>query len=232
MDRLFRSFSQVDASTTRRYGGTGLGLAISRYLVEQMGGSIRVESSGIPGEGSLFTVQAPFQVVIDESSSVAGGVTSNVRGDAAGLLHNKAVLVVDDNATNRKILLHQLGAWGMKVEEAACAAEALALLLAGRKYQLAVLDGAMPDMDGFALGRAIREHYSVRQLPLLLLLSYNRRPGECRRAGRRLPAQARQAGAVAGGGAPIADVPARAPPAGARQIAGTPRWANANPCAS
>jgi signal transduction histidine kinase/CheY-like chemotaxis protein len=163
MSRLFRSFSQVDASTTRRYGGTGLGLAISRHLVEQMGGSIQVESSGVRGQGSVFRVHLPIQVVIDEGSSAATGDVSALQG--------KAVLVVDDNATNRKILLHQLGAWGMKVEEVTCAAEALALLLAGRKYDLVVLDGAMPDMDGFALGRAIREHYSPRQLAMVLLTS-------------------------------------------------------------
>jgi CheY-like chemotaxis protein len=118
-------------------------------------------------------VQLPIQAVIDESSSVAGGMDSKAGGNAVAVLRNQSVLVVDDNATNRKILLHQLGAWGMKVEEAACAAEALALLLAGHKYQLAVLDGAMPDMDGFALGRAIREHYGASRLPLLLLTSFD-----------------------------------------------------------
>jgi CheY-like chemotaxis protein len=165
MDRLFRSFSQVDASTTRRYGGTGLGLAISRHLVHLMGGRIEVESSGIPGQGAQFRVELPVQVAID------GGYGELGSSAGAALLEGLAVLVVDDHATNRKILQHQLGAWGMKVEEATCAAEALALLLAGRKYQIAILDGAMPDMDGFALGRAIREQYSARQLALVLLTS-------------------------------------------------------------
>ncbi len=162
MDRLFRSFSQVDASTTRRYGGTGLGLAITRHLVQLMGGNIKVESSGIPGQGSLFRLQLPVQVVLDGSSDLS-------REPSA--LHGLSVLVVDDHPTNRKILQHQLSAWGMRVEEATCAAEALALLLAGHKYQVALLDGAMPDMDGFALARAIREHYSTKQLALVLLTS-------------------------------------------------------------
>jgi signal transduction histidine kinase/DNA-binding response OmpR family regulator len=166
MDRLFRSFSQVDNSTTRRFGGTGLGLAISRRLVELMHGSVEVESAGIPGRGSLFRVRLPVQVVVEE-----GG------GTDAQLLHQlkgKSVLVVDDNATNRKILEHQLSAWGMRVRVTTCAAEALALLLAGHKYHLAVLDGVMPDMDGFTLARAIREHYSRAALPLVMLTSLDR----------------------------------------------------------
>jgi CheY-like chemotaxis protein len=86
-------------------------------------------------------------------------------------LRERAVLIVDDNATNRKILDHQLAAWGMHVEAATCAAEALALLLAGRRYDLAILDGVMPDMDGYALARAIREQFNRQALPLILLTS-------------------------------------------------------------
>ncbi len=166
MDRLFRSFSQVDSSTTRRFGGTGLGLAISRRLVELMQGTVEVESAGVSGLGSLFRVRLPVQVVVDE----------NAVSDAPALhqLSGKSVLVVDDNATNRKILDHQLAAWGMRVEVAACAAGALALLLAGHKFDLALLDGVMPDMDGFTLARAIREHYSREALPLIMLTSLDR----------------------------------------------------------
>jgi CheY-like chemotaxis protein len=93
-------------------------------------------------------------------------------GDLSGLL-GKFVLVVDDNATSRKILQHQLEAWRIRVELATCAAEALALLLAGHTYDLAVLDGAMPDMDGFALARTIRRRYSADQLSLVLLTSFD-----------------------------------------------------------
>jgi signal transduction histidine kinase/DNA-binding response OmpR family regulator len=160
---LFRSFTQVDASTTRRFGGTGLGLAISRRLVEMMGGSIKVESSGVAGQGSLFRVQLPLEVVVDRSSDDVAG--------APGALQGKEVLVVDDNAASRKILSHQLESWGMSVQLASCSAEALALLLAGRRFDLAVLDGVMPDMDGFALARAIREHFSVQQMALVMLTS-------------------------------------------------------------
>ena len=166
MDRLFRSFSQVDSSTTRRFGGTGLGLAISRRLVELMQGTVEVESAGVSGLGSLFRVRLPIQVDVDENAVSDAPVLHQLSG--------KSVLVVDDNATNRKILDHQLAAWGMRVEAAACAAEALALLLAGHKYDLALLDGVMPDMDGFTLARAIREHYSREALPLIMLTSLDR----------------------------------------------------------
>ncbi|MFN8464117.1 MAG: histidine kinase N-terminal 7TM domain-containing protein [Caldilineaceae bacterium] len=166
MDRLFRSFSQVDNSTTRRFGGTGLGLAISRRLVELMHGSVEVESAGIPGRGSLFRVRLPVQVMVDKGAASDSLVLNQLR--------DKSVLVVDDNATNRKILEHQLSAWGMRVRVTTCAAEALALLLAGNKYDLAVLDGVMPDMDGFTLARAIRENYSRAVLPLVMLTSLDR----------------------------------------------------------
>ncbi len=166
MARLFRSFSQVDSSTTRRFGGTGLGLAISRRLIELMHGSVEVESAGIPGRGSLFRVRLPVQVAVDE-----GGASDALLLD---FLKGKSVLVVDDNATNRKILEHQLSAWGMRVCAVTCAAEALAQLLAGHRYDLAILDGVMPDMDGFTLARAIREQYSAAALPLMLLTSLDR----------------------------------------------------------
>ena len=160
---LFRSFTQVDSSTTRRFGGTGLGLAISRRLVGLMGGSIQVESNGVAGQGSLFRVRLPMEVVIDHPGDEPGSDT--------GVLQGKTVLVVDDNAASRKILHHQLENWGMQVELASCSSEALALLLAGRRFDVAVLDAAMPDMDGLALARAIREHYSADQMALVMLAS-------------------------------------------------------------
>ncbi len=131
-----------------------------------MHGSVEVESAGIPGRGSLFRVRLPVQVVVDEGAASDALLLNQLR--------DKSVLVVDDNATNRKILEHQLSAWGMRVRVTTCAAEALALLLAGHKYDLAVLDGVMPDMDGFTLARAIRENYSRAVLPLVMLTSLDR----------------------------------------------------------
>src|SRR5205085_5965563 len=106
MDRLFQSFSQVDASIARRYGGTGLGLAISRRLAELMDGTLTAESSGRSGEGSTFhlTVQMP----VGRPDSVAASRPKRIEADLSG----RTVLIVDDNATNRRILVAQTARWG------------------------------------------------------------------------------------------------------------------------
>ncbi|HEX2221805.1 MAG TPA: response regulator, partial [Candidatus Limnocylindria bacterium] len=164
-DRLFASFSQVDASTTRRHGGTGLGLAISRRLVELMGGTISVESR--VGEGSTFR----FTIVADEAPSP---IPAFVGGEKP-LLAGRRVLVVDDNATNREILVRQTGSWGMSARAAASAGEALGWIASGEPFDLGILDLQMPEMDGVALARGIREHRPAATLPLVLLSSVGRR---------------------------------------------------------
>jgi PAS domain S-box-containing protein len=164
MDRLFTSFSQVDASTTRRYGGTGLGLAISKRLVELMGGTIRVESE--EGEGSTFRIslrarpaELPARSVLDET-----------------LLLGRRVLVVDDNATNREIVTRHARAWGMEPVAVESGAEALELIDAGELFDVGVLDMMMPGLDGVELAGEIRRRRSRRDLPLLLLTSLGRLP--------------------------------------------------------
>ena len=164
MDRLFESFSQVDASTTRRYGGTGLGLAISRRLGELMGGTLWVESE--KGRGSTFHLE-----ILARYAAAPGGPDRVERDDR---IAGKRLLVVDDNATNREILRRQAESWGMLVEAIEHPDEALFRVRRGDPFDVAVLDMQMPEMDGLALARAIRRYRDARALPLLLLTSIGR----------------------------------------------------------
>jgi GAF domain-containing protein/DNA-binding response OmpR family regulator/HPt (histidine-containing phosphotransfer) domain-containing protein len=160
MDRLFRSFSQVDASTSRKYGGTGLGLAISRRLAELMGGTMWAESTGVAGEGSRFHMTAELPV----SAAPLDRQTPSV-----DRLTAKRILVVDDNATNRAILLRHATTWGMHAVEAASGREALDVLEREPGFDVVVLDLLMPEMDGLELTRRIRER--GRRAPALVLFS-------------------------------------------------------------
>jgi CheY-like chemotaxis protein len=164
MDRLFQSFSQVDNSTTRKYGGTGLGLTISKRLSELMGGTMWVESKVGVGSTFHFTIRA-------EAAPVP--VRAYLR-DTQPYLHGKRVLVVDDNATNRKIVTLQTRQWGMEPQAVSSGPEALDLLFqeaAGeRPFDLAILDMQMPDMDGVMLATEIRGRYEA-PLPLVMLSS-------------------------------------------------------------
>ena len=166
MDDLFTSFSQVDASTTRRFGGTGLGLAISKRLVELMGGTISVESE--QGKGSIFRISLPAQ---------AAEVPAKIPLDE-GLPHlaGKRILVVDDNATNREIVTRHARSWGMEPVAIELPAAALELIENGEPFDVAVLDMMMPGMDGLALAGEIRSRRSAQELPLLLLTSLGRLP--------------------------------------------------------
>ena len=157
--RLFRSFSQADASTARHYGGTGLGLAISKRLVELMGGKMWVES--VPQKGSTFHFTLPLQAARDAAPVTPEGPEPQ--------LANRRLLIVDDNATCRRILVTQSRKWGMVPHDAQSGAEALAWLRAGERFDLAVLDLRMPDMDGLALAGEIRKLPATRSMPLLLL---------------------------------------------------------------
>lgn len=167
MDRLFQSFTQLDASTTRKYGGTGLGLAISKRLAEMLGGQMWAESSGVPGEGSTFHFTVAVEVAEDRRTPVWVGNLPQLAG--------RRVLIVDDNATNRNILVRYATSWQMVPEMAGSAQQALSLLEAGERrgepFDLAILDLHMPDMDGVSLARAIRQRPACQSLTLVMLTS-------------------------------------------------------------
>jgi CheY-like chemotaxis protein len=164
MDRLFRSFSQVDSSTTRTHGGTGLGLAISRRLAEVMGGALEVVSA--PGVGSTFTFTADLIETQDRRNPAPAFVES---------LTDRSALIVDDNATNRRVLQLLLAQWGMVCSSTATPADALELVAGGSRFDVAILDMHMPGMNGQQLAFAIRELPAGRTLPLILLSSMQRR---------------------------------------------------------
>jgi len=163
-DRLFKSFSQVDASTTRRYGGTGLGLAICKRLCEQMGGRIWVDSEVGKGSAFHFTIVAEA-VEVPKDVRRAGGAPELV---------GRRVLIVDDNRTNRRILRLQTEKWGMIARETESPLEALGWVRRGDPFDVALLDYQMPDLDGVALASEIRRVPSRQSLAILLLTSIGR----------------------------------------------------------
>ncbi|MEO8305832.1 MAG: GAF domain-containing protein [Betaproteobacteria bacterium] len=166
MSRLFQSFSQADSSTTRKYGGTGLGLAISKRLAELMGGTVWATSDGA-GKGSTFhvTIRVPPADLPQTSKRSFIGQQPGLAG--------KRVLVVDDNATNRKVLALQAAKWGMLPKDTASPGEALRWLTKGEAFDLAILDMHMPEMDGLELAQ--RAHEIDAKLPLVLFSSLGRR---------------------------------------------------------
>ncbi len=166
LDRLFKSFSQVDASTTRKYGGTGLGLTISKQLAELMGGTMWVES--VEGEGSTFHFTIEVQVAEEQRSR------PYLETDHPHLVDTK-VLVVDDNETNRRILEAQVRSWGMTAVVESGGPEALERVANGEEFDVAILDMQMPEMNGVELAQQLNEYFGADELPLVMLTSLGRR---------------------------------------------------------
>ncbi len=170
--RLFKSFQQVDASTTRHYGGTGLGLAISKRLAELLGGKIWVDSDAGKGSTFHFTILA---------RAGAGGALPVWQGPQPQLA-GKRLLLVEDNLTNQRIVSSRGAQWGVTVEVAANGREALRLLAKGKPFDALILDLQLPDTDGLVLAEEIRRQTTGRDLPLLLLSSARLRGDDTRPA--------------------------------------------------
>jgi signal transduction histidine kinase/DNA-binding response OmpR family regulator/HPt (histidine-containing phosphotransfer) domain-containing protein len=174
LERLFTAFSQVDASTTRKYGGTGLGLAISTQLVQMMNGRIWVEAK--PGRGSTFYFTGRFGLSEAPVRRRPPPTSSN--------LQDIPVLVVDDNQTNRRVLTGTLSHWGMTVKAAGSGREALKMLdqafKSGEPFSLVLIDNMMPEMDGFELAEHIRRHPELVDATLMMISSAARREDAAR----------------------------------------------------
>jgi len=169
LQSIFEAFTQSDSSTTRRYGGTGLGLAISARLVHMMGGRIWVESA--PGQGSTFHFTVRLGVAAESVSASAPAEPAS--------LHDQPVLVVDDNATNRRMLQEMLANWHMTPILAEGGIAALALLekalSGGKPFPLVLLDAHMPGMDGFTLAAKVKDNPDLAGTTIMMLTSAGRR---------------------------------------------------------
>ncbi len=169
LPHIFDRFRQADSSTTRKFGGLGLGLSIVKHIVEAHGGAITASSGG-PGLGSCFEVRLPLIESVSNERAVLGGPEP-----APSLLTGTRVLVVEDEADSRELLVQVLQKHGASVKSAACATDALDLLSAFEPHVL-VSDIGMPGMDGYALLRTIRQvaTTTIRNVPAIAMTAFVR----------------------------------------------------------
>ncbi len=177
-NRLFKSFQQVDASTTRHYGGTGLGLAICKRLSELMGGKIWVESDA--GKGATFH----FTISTKAAAATAAPAWQNHQAQLAG----KRLLIIEDNATTRRLIMHRAEQWGMAVEGVGDSREALRVLGQPVAFDAAIVDLQLPDKDGLELAEEIRKLPASKYLSMLLLSSVRVRSEDTRQMRSRIGA--------------------------------------------
>ncbi len=176
---IFENFTQVDSSTTRKYGGTGLGTSIAKQLVEMMGGEIDLKSR--PGKGTTFFFTAVFEKQVAPKAALSLCKAADPEG--------KRVLVVDDNWTSRHILTEYLKSWGCRTAEATGGREALGKLsqacLSANAFDLVLMDMQMPDMDGFDTSREIRRTPGIEDIPIVILTAGGRRGDglDCKKLG-------------------------------------------------
>ncbi len=167
MDRLFKSFSQVDGSTSRKYGGTGLGLAISKQLTELMGGCIGVDSK--EGQGSTFWFTVALEKRPEDNETLM--MPEDIR--------KKRILIVDDNPINRQVFREQLKSWGCRYGEAPSGTQAIDELRCAQKikdpFEIAIIDMQMPEMDGEELGRNIKKDPNLAGTLLIMVSSIGTR---------------------------------------------------------
>jgi two-component system sensor histidine kinase/response regulator len=168
LPKLFQPFTQADASTTRKYGGTGLGLAISRQIAEALGGTLGADSR--PQQGSTFWLELPMEEAQWDEQS---------REISLASIRDARILLVDDNATNRRLLQHNLAAWGMHVDEVSSGADALTRLREGfaasRPYDLVLTDMNLPRMNGLVLSRLIKCDRDLAATHIIILSSMAQR---------------------------------------------------------
>jgi signal transduction histidine kinase/HAMP domain-containing protein/ActR/RegA family two-component response regulator len=178
MGRMFKSFSQADAATSRKYGGTGLGLAISKRLAEGMGGTMWAESAGIPGEGSTFHLTIATSAAPDQSVNGSGGESGTLDLDPDhAKRHPLRILLVEDNVVNQKLATRLLGRMGYTADLAGNGIEAIEAVQRQR-YDLVLMDVQMPEMDGLEATRNIVEHTPFEQRPWIVAMTANAMDGD------------------------------------------------------
>jgi CheY-like chemotaxis protein len=178
MARMFQSFSQADASTSRKYGGTGLGLAISKRLAEAMGGTMWVESAGIPGQGSTFHLTILARAAPDQTlpSSDAAGAAHDLDPEHA-TRHPLRILLVEDNVVNQKLALRLLSLMGYQADIASNGIEAIEAI-ERQRYDLVLMDVQMPEMDGIDATENIVQHVPPNDRPWIVAMSANAMDGD------------------------------------------------------